>query len=178
MGCSDDQQHPFVPQSLHPQSIHLGVLGTRHAISFTTGLYSAVTPGYHPLGYHKRFTHTSPLSSDAPRGAGWAWRRSHISGYCSVVVHAGEMAAPAFDVFSTLDIKRTRVIYRFVPLFYKYSHQLTPSTFSINIINGSHPPGAIMADRKARPRIDVSHVRSIRRMSRSIPTRLPILANN
>ena len=32
---------------------------------------SAVTPDYHhPLGYHTRFTHTSPPSSSAPSGAG------------------------------------------------------------------------------------------------------------
>ena len=35
--CSDDQQHPFVPQSLHPHSTHLDVLGARHVISFDTG---------------------------------------------------------------------------------------------------------------------------------------------
>ena len=78
MGCSDDQKHPFVPQSLHPHSTHLGVLGTRHAISLVTGQpfhsdsFAVILS--HPLDYHTRFTHTSPPSSSAPRGAGWAWR--------------------------------------------------------------------------------------------------------
>ena len=35
--CSDDQQHPFVPQSLHLHSTHLDVLDARQPISFNTG---------------------------------------------------------------------------------------------------------------------------------------------
>jgi hypothetical protein len=56
----------------HRASIH--IQPTYVSWEHGTQSLSALTPDYHPLGYHTRFTHTSPPSSTAPRGAAWAWR--------------------------------------------------------------------------------------------------------